>query len=81
MFKPSELTPLITEEMLKLSQQAGFPNGVLNLVQGGRETGEAPAASADINGLLFYRQCKYRLSPTSPVGGTVGEDPHAGDGR
>ncbi|MBQ0956793.1 succinylglutamate-semialdehyde dehydrogenase [Serratia symbiotica] len=52
-FKPSELTPLIAEEMLKLWQQAGLPNGVLNLVQGGRETGEALAASADIDGLLF----------------------------
>ncbi|WP_421412759.1 succinylglutamate-semialdehyde dehydrogenase [Serratia plymuthica] len=52
-FKPSELTPLTAEETLKLWQQAGLPNGVINLVQGGRETGEALAASADIDGLLF----------------------------
>ncbi|HIC7642941.1 TPA: succinylglutamate-semialdehyde dehydrogenase [Serratia liquefaciens] len=52
-FKPSELTPQTAEETLKLWQQAGLPDGVLNLVQGGRETGEALASSADIDGLLF----------------------------
>jgi len=52
-FKPRELTPLIAEEVLKLWQQAGLPNGVLNLVEGVQETGKALAASADIDGLLF----------------------------
>lgn len=52
-FKPSELTPQTAEETLKLWQQAGLPAGVINMVQGGRETGEALAASSDIDGLLF----------------------------
>ncbi len=52
-FKPSELTPWVAEEMLKLWQQAGLPGGVLNLVQGERETGQALAAHADIDGLFF----------------------------
>ncbi|TQI81009.1 succinylglutamic semialdehyde dehydrogenase [Serratia fonticola] len=52
-FKPSELTPLTAEVTLKLWLQAGLPDGVINLVQGGRETGEALAASTDIDGLLF----------------------------
>lgn len=52
-FKPSELTPQTAEETLKLWQQAGLPAGVINMVQGGRETGEALAASTDIDGLLF----------------------------
>ena len=39
--------------MVKLWQQAGLPAGVLNLVQGGRETGEALSGQADIDGLLF----------------------------
>ncbi|MFW5388127.1 succinylglutamate-semialdehyde dehydrogenase [Yersinia sp. 2542 StPb PI] len=52
-FKPSELTPKTAEETVKLWQQAGIPDGVLNLVQGGRETGEALAAQHDIDGLLF----------------------------
>ncbi|EXI37017.1 succinylglutamate-semialdehyde dehydrogenase [Acinetobacter baumannii] len=52
-FKPSELTPWTAEETVKLWQQAGLPNGVMNLVQGGRTTGEALAASHEIDGLLF----------------------------
>jgi len=52
-FKPSELTPKTAEETVKLWQQASLPDGVLNLVQGGRSTGEALAACADIDGLLF----------------------------
>ncbi|EPB0433305.1 succinylglutamate-semialdehyde dehydrogenase [Klebsiella pneumoniae] len=52
-FKPSELTPFTAEETIKLWQQAGLPEGVLNLVQGGRDTGEALAASPAIDGLLF----------------------------
>ncbi|MCW8329655.1 succinylglutamate-semialdehyde dehydrogenase [Photobacterium sp. SDRW27] len=52
-FKPSELTPKIAEETMKLWQQAGLPDGVINLVQGARTTGEALAGSAGIDGLLF----------------------------
>ena len=52
-FKPSELTPKTAEETVKLWEQAGLPEGVLNLVQGGRATGEALAACAAIDGLLF----------------------------
>ncbi|WP_407647893.1 succinylglutamate-semialdehyde dehydrogenase [Acinetobacter rathckeae] len=52
-FKPSELTPRTAEETVKLWQLAGLPNGVLNLIQGGRSTGEALANALDIDGLLF----------------------------
>lgn len=52
-FKPSELTPLVAEEMLNLWRQAGLPDGVLNLVQGGRTTGEFLIQEEGINGLLF----------------------------
>ncbi|MCM2446920.1 succinylglutamate-semialdehyde dehydrogenase [Rahnella sp. CG8] len=52
-FKPSELTPFTAEETVRLWQQAGLPDGVLNLVQGGRGTGETLAASPAIDGLLF----------------------------
>lgn len=52
-FKPSELTPWTAQETVKLWQAAGLPNGVINLVQGGRDTGVALAQSTQIDGLLF----------------------------
>lgn len=52
-FKPSELTPWTTEETLKLWVKAGLPEGVINLVQGGRTTGEALASHSGTDGLLF----------------------------
>lgn len=52
-FKPSDLTPLVAEEVVKLWEQAGLPKGVLNLVQGHVDTGKALAANPDIDGLFF----------------------------
>ena len=52
-FKPSEQTPLSGELMVRLWQKAGLPAGVLNLVQGAKETGVALAQSKGIDGLLF----------------------------
>lgn len=52
-FKPSELTPQSGEAVVKLWAEAGLPAGVVNLLQGGRETGEALSGQADIDGLLF----------------------------
>ncbi len=52
-FKPSELTPLVAEATVKLWERAGLPNGVLNLVQGERDTGAALAEHPGIDGLFF----------------------------
>ncbi|HEY8494246.1 MAG TPA: succinylglutamate-semialdehyde dehydrogenase [Myxococcota bacterium] len=52
-FKPSELAPEVARRTALLWQEAGLPPGVLNLVQGGRETGAALAAHPDLDGLLF----------------------------
>ncbi len=52
-FKPSELTPATAEATMKIWQQAGLPDGVLNLVQGARETGAALAIHDGIDGLFF----------------------------
>jgi succinylglutamic semialdehyde dehydrogenase len=52
-FKPSELTPRVGMYMVELWQQAGLPNGVLNLLQGEKETGIALAGSKNIDGLFF----------------------------
>lgn len=52
-FKPSELTPATAEHTVQLWEKAGLPKGVLNLLQGGRCTGEALSKSHEIDGLLF----------------------------
>ncbi|EKO3585565.1 succinylglutamate-semialdehyde dehydrogenase [Vibrio metschnikovii] len=52
-FKPSEQTPWTGELAMQLWQAAGLPDGVLNLVQGAKETGIALAQSKNIDGLLF----------------------------
>jgi len=52
-FKPSELTPKVAELTLKCWIEAGLPAGVLNLLQGARETGIALAAHTGIDGLFF----------------------------
>lgn len=51
-FKPSEEAPATAERMLQAWRAAGLPEGVLQVVQGGRETGAA-LIGADIDGLLF----------------------------
>lgn len=52
-FKPSELAPGVAERTLQCWIEAGLPPGVLNLVQGARDTGAALAAHDDIDGLCF----------------------------
>jgi len=51
-FKPSEETPLVGQLMAQCWAEAGLPDGVFNLVQGGKETGAALLAG-HIDGLLF----------------------------
>ena len=52
-FKPSELTPKVAELTVKCWIEAGLPAGVLNLLQGARDTGVALAADDGIDGLFF----------------------------
>jgi len=52
-FKPSEQTPLVAQETVKLWEEAGLPDGVINLLQGGRETGIALSGHSEIDGLFF----------------------------
>lgn len=51
-FKPSELTPRVAELTVRCWIEAGLPKGVLNLLQGGRETGAA-LARQNLDGLFF----------------------------
>ncbi len=52
-FKPSELTPAVGEWMVQQWQKAGIPEGVISLVQGGKDVGEALVNSPHVNGVLF----------------------------
>lgn len=52
-FKPSERTPLAGEFLISLYEQAGFPPGVINLVQGARNTGAAMLDHKELDGVLF----------------------------
>ncbi|WP_341780902.1 succinylglutamate-semialdehyde dehydrogenase [Ectopseudomonas mendocina] len=53
LFKPSELTPRVAELTVQCWIEAGLPEGVLSLLQGGRETGAALAGHSGIDGLFF----------------------------
>lgn len=61
-FKPSEYAPAVAELTAKLWAAAGLPGGVLNVVQGGRETGAALAAHAGLNGLFFTGSARAGLA-------------------
>ncbi|PHS26078.1 MAG: succinylglutamate-semialdehyde dehydrogenase [Robiginitomaculum sp.] len=52
-FKPSELTPAVGAFMMHLWAEAGLPSGVLNVVQGARDTGAALLDNPELNGVLF----------------------------
>lgn len=52
-FKPSELTPKVAEETVKLWQLAGLPAGVIALLQGEVDTGKAIAGHNGIDGIFF----------------------------
>ena len=53
LFKPSELTPKVAEDTVKLWQQAGIPAGVLSLLQGEVDTGKAIAGHDGVDGIFF----------------------------
>lgn len=53
LFKPSELTPGVAALMVEAWEEAGLPAGVLNLLQGARETGAAVLDLTGLNGVLF----------------------------
>ncbi len=52
-FKPSEDTPAIGQRLVELFEEAGFPAGVVNLVHGGGDTGEALVRNPEVNVVLF----------------------------
>jgi succinylglutamic semialdehyde dehydrogenase len=53
LFKPSEKTPLVGQTLFESLKEAGFPKGVIQLIQGGRTVGHTLASSKEIDGILF----------------------------
>jgi acyl-CoA reductase-like NAD-dependent aldehyde dehydrogenase len=54
--KPAETTPLTTLRIAELAAEAGLPPGVLNVVTGGPQTGEALVAHPDVRRVAFTGQ-------------------------
>ncbi len=52
-FKPSEKTPNAAVWMARCFDEAGFPPGVVNVVQGGATSAEALVSHDDVDGILF----------------------------
>lgn len=52
-FKPSEKTPAVGAMLIDYFRKAGIPDGVVNIVQGGPDTGKALSGHPGIDGLLF----------------------------
>lgn len=52
-FKPSENTPFTARVMLDLAREAGIPDGVINLVPGGPDAGEAIVGHEGIDKISF----------------------------
>lgn len=52
-FKPSEKCPSAAVLMMRCFEEAGFPPGVVNLVQGGAKTAVALSNHDDVDGILF----------------------------
>ncbi len=52
-FKPSEKTPFTGQLMAQCYEEAGFPKGVVNLVQGQVQTGKRLVTHEHVQGVLF----------------------------
>ena len=61
-FKPSENTPGVAALMIECWARSGLPAGVLNLVQGARETARAIVDHPGLNGLYFTGSAETGLS-------------------
>ncbi|KFI06159.1 succinylglutamate-semialdehyde dehydrogenase [Massilia sp. BSC265] len=72
-FKPSEYAPRTAVKTVQLWAQAGLPKGVLNLVNGGRDTGVALGQHQDIDGILFTGSSQTGMALHKQFGGKPGK--------
>ena len=77
--KPSELVPLSCQRMAELLTEAGLPDGVFNVINGGKEIVEGLCAHPDIEAVSFvgstkvaklvYQQSTHNLKRCVALGG------------
>jgi len=77
--KPSEVTPVSASKMAELWKEAGLPDGIFNIVNGGREIVEAICDHPDISAVSFvgstavaksvYRRASMNLKRVLALGG------------
>ena len=72
-FKPSEYAPRTAVKTVQLWQQAGLPAGVINLVNGGRNTGIALGQEPLLDGVLFTGSCQTGVALHKQFGGQPGK--------
>lgn len=53
LLKPSEKVPMTTQKIFELIERAGFPKGVLSLVNGGKDTVDAILDHPDVRAVSF----------------------------
>jgi malonate-semialdehyde dehydrogenase (acetylating)/methylmalonate-semialdehyde dehydrogenase len=77
--KPSELVPLSCQRMAELLKEAGLPDGVFNVINGGKEIVEGICSHPDIEAVSFvgstkvakivYQQSTHNLKRCIALGG------------
>jgi len=72
-FKPSEYAPRTAVKTVQLWERAGLPKGVLNLVNGGRDTGIALGQNPIIDGVLFTGSSQTGAALHKQFGGQPGK--------
>jgi succinylglutamic semialdehyde dehydrogenase len=72
-FKPSEYAPRTAVKTVQLWERAGLPPGVINLVNGGRNTGVALGQNALLDGVLFTGSCQTGVALHKQFGGQPGK--------
>ena len=72
-FKPSEYAPRTAVKTVELWEKAGLPAGVINLVNGGRDTGIALGKNAGLDGVLFTGSCQTGVALHKQFGGQPGK--------
>ncbi len=72
-FKPSEYAPRTAVKTVQMWEKAGLPAGVINLVNGGRDTGIALGKNDGLDGVLFTGSCQTGVALHKQFGGQPGK--------